>query len=136
MKLTGDGDGRDYGAVEHVYMEMARASGIDVPPHRLLGEGPWFAVQRFDRRIGNRRLHMHTLGGLLHSDFRVPASDYDQLLRVARALTRDRRAVVECLRRMVFNVAAHNREAHRRVALVKGKASLAGGGKQGARRGT
>lgn len=112
VKFTGDDDGRDYGAVEHATMEMAQASGIHVPPHRLLGEGPWFAVQRFDRKRGNRRLHMHTLGGLLHSDFRIPACDYDQLLRVARALTRDRRAVVECFRRMVFNVAAHNRDDH------------------------
>ena len=112
VKFAGGDDGRDHGAVEHAYMEMARAAGIDVPPHRLLGAGRWFAVQRFDRRSGNRRLHMHTLGGLLHSDFRIPACDYDQLLRVARALTRDQRAVVECFRRMVFNVAAHNRDDH------------------------
>lgn len=112
VKFTGDDDGSDYGVVEHVYMELARASGIHVPFHRLLGAGPWFAVQRFDRKSGNRRLHMHTLGGLLHSDFRIPACDYDQLFRVARALTRDRRAVVECFRRMVFNVAAHNRDDH------------------------
>jgi serine/threonine-protein kinase HipA len=93
-------------------MEMAREAGIDVPPHRLLGSGPWFAVQRFDRGPGNRRLHMHTLGGLLHSDFRVPACDYDQLLRVARVLTRDQRSVVECFRRMIFNIVAHNRDDH------------------------
>jgi serine/threonine-protein kinase HipA len=112
IKFTGNDDGSDYGAVEHAYMEMAQASGIHVPSHRLIGEGPWFAVQRFDRRSGNRRLHTHTLGGLLHSDFRIPACDYDQLLRVTRALTRDRRAVVECFRRMVFNVATHNRDDH------------------------
>lgn len=112
VKFPGGEDEADHGAVEHAYMEMAREAGIDVPLHRLLERGPWFAVRRFDRGAGNRRLHMHTLGGLLHSDFRVPACDYDQLLRVARALTRDRRAVVECLRRMIFNIVAHNRDDH------------------------
>lgn len=112
VKFAGSDDTRDHGAVEHATMQMAQAAGVDVPPHRLLGQGPWFAVRRFDRRDGNRRLHMHTLGGLIHSDFRVPACDYDQLLRVTRALTHDHRALVECVRRMVFNVLAHNRDDH------------------------
>jgi serine/threonine-protein kinase HipA len=112
VKFRGGDDERDYGAVEHAYMQMAQTAGIDVPPHCLLGSGPWFAVQRFDRRAGNRRLHMHTLGGLLHSDFRLPACDYDQLFRATRALTHDRRAVVECFRRMIFNIVGHNRDDH------------------------
>lgn len=55
---------------------------------------------------------MHTLGGLIQSNFRVPSCDYDMLLRVARGLTRDHRVVVEGVRRMVFNVVAHNRDDH------------------------
>jgi serine/threonine-protein kinase HipA len=112
VKLTSGDDERDHAAVEHAYMNMAQTAGIDVPPHRLLVQGPWFAVRRFDRNVGNRRLHMHSLGGLLHSDFRVPACDYDQLFRTTRALTRDQRAIDECFRRMIFNIVAHNRDDH------------------------
>jgi serine/threonine-protein kinase HipA len=55
---------------------------------------------------------MHTLGGLIQSNFRTPNCDYDILLRVARRLTQDHRVVVEGVRRMVFNVVAHNRDDH------------------------
>ncbi|MBL8949045.1 MAG: HipA domain-containing protein, partial [Myxococcales bacterium] len=105
-------DGADDGRLEHAYMRMAEAAGIAVPPHRLFAQGRFFGVQRFDREGPSRRLHMHTLGGLLHADYRLPSCDYDQLLRVARALTGDVRAVTECFRRMVFNVVAHNRDDH------------------------
>jgi serine/threonine-protein kinase HipA len=105
-------DGADDGRLEHAYMRMAEAAGIVVPHHRLFAQGRFFGVQRFDREGPSGRLHMHTLGGLLHADYRVPSCDYDQLLRVARALTGDVRAVTECFRRMVFNVVAHNRDDH------------------------
>jgi serine/threonine-protein kinase HipA len=60
-------------------------------------------VERFDR-IADRRLHQHTLAGLLHADHTLPGLDYDHLLRVARALTRDQREVLEAWRRACFNV--------------------------------
>lgn len=105
-------DGADDGRLEHAYMRMADAAGIAVPPHRLFAQGRFFGVQRFDRDGPSGRRHMHTLGGLLHADYRLPSCDYDQLFRVARALTGDARAVTECFRRMVFNVVAHNRDDH------------------------
>ena len=55
---------------------------------------------------------MHTFGNLIHADFRVPSCDYRQLLEVTRILTRNQRDVLECYRRMVFNVLAHNRDDH------------------------
>ena len=94
---------------------MARAAGLDVPEARLFETArrqAFFGVRRFDRRPGNRRLHAHSLGGLLQADFRVPSCDYDLLLKVTRRLTHDQRAVVECVRRMLFNVVAHNRDDH------------------------
>jgi len=107
----------DTGPLEYAYMRMAERAGIDVPAHRLFAGGRFFGVRRFDRdddpgKGGNRRLHMHTLGGLVQSNYRVPSCDYDLLFRVARRLTADRRAVAEGVRRMVFNVAAHNRDDH------------------------
>lgn len=104
--------GWDDGPLEHAYMRMAELAGLIVPPHRLFAEGRYFGVRRFDRAPDNRRHHMHSLGGLLHSDHRIPSCDYDLLFRVIRRLTHDQRAVIEGIRRMVFNVAAHNRDDH------------------------
>lgn len=112
VKFVTGTDGADEGRLEHAYMRMAEAAGIAVPPHRLFAQNRFFGVQRFDRDGPSGRLHMHTLGGLLHADYRLASCDYDQLIRVARALTGDARAVTECFRRMVFNVVAHNRDDH------------------------
>jgi serine/threonine-protein kinase HipA len=48
----------------------------------------------------------------VHADFRIPSTDYRELLKVTAALTKDQRAVAEMFRRMVFNVTAHNRDDH------------------------
>ena len=55
---------------------------------------------------------MHTLGGLLHVDRRLPSMDYGGLLRTTLLLTKDQRQVEEAFRRMVFNVLSHNRDDH------------------------
>ena len=68
-------------------------------------------MERFDRR-GNHRFHVHTFGNLIHSNFRVPGCDYRQLLEVTRILTRNHQDVLQCYRRMAFNVLAHNRDDH------------------------
>lgn len=107
----------DAGPLEYAYASMAHAAGIELPPTHLIALGPkqrCFAVRRFDRLPGNRRLHMHSLAGLLHADFRVPSLDYADLLRVTQALTRDHREVLRAFRLMLFNLAAHNRDDHGR----------------------
>ncbi|MEM8961712.1 MAG: type II toxin-antitoxin system HipA family toxin [Acidobacteriota bacterium] len=112
-KFRGRDDPSDTGPLELAYAHMAADAGITMPPTRLFTAGGdrYFGVERFDRR-GNRRHHVHTFGNLIHADFRVPSADYHQLLHVTRVLTRDHRDVVECFRRMVFNVLAHNRDDH------------------------
>jgi len=107
-------DGKDAGAVEYVYALMAREAGIDMPQVHLFPAkaGPgYFATKRFDR-IGEKRLHMHTACGLLHTDFRLPALDYEDLLALTGMLTKDVREVEKMYRLAVFNVLAHNRDDH------------------------
>ena len=114
VKFRGRDDLSDAGAIEMAYSLMARAAGIEMPPTQLFETGvgeSCFGVERFDRRDG-RRHHVHTFGNLIHADFRVPSCDYRQLLEVTRILTKDHRDVLECFRRMVFNVLAHNRDDH------------------------
>lgn len=114
VKFSARSDPPDVGAIEHAYAQMARAAGVDVAPTWLIpaGAGPaFFATQRFDRAP---RVHMHSLSGLLHADHRVPSTNYVDLLKLTRWLTRDQRAVDQMYRRMVFNVLARNRDDHSR----------------------
>lgn len=72
----------------------------------------YFGIKRFDREAGNVRIHVHTFGNLIHANFRVPATDYSDLIKVTRRLTRHHGDVLRVFRRMVFNIAAHNRDDH------------------------
>lgn len=114
IKFANSLDGPDIGAIEYVYALMAKEAGVVMPEVHLFpsekGAG-YFAVKRFDRD-GKKRLHMHTASGLLHSDFRAPAMDYENLLNLTGALTKDIREVEKMYRLAVFNVLAHNRDDH------------------------
>lgn len=114
VKFANTQDGADAGAIEFAYAEMARRAGIDIPETHLFpakrGAG-YFATKRFDRE-GSKRLHMHTACGLLHSDFRTPSLDYQDLIELTTLLTRDVREVEKMFRLAVFNVLAHNRDDH------------------------
>lgn len=114
VKFSNSQDGHDSGAIEYVYALMAAEAGISIPEVHLFpsqkGSG-YFAVKRFDRN-GNKRLHMHTVSGLLHSNFRLPSLDYVDLLTLTATLTRDIREVEKMYRLAVFNVMAHNRDDH------------------------
>ena len=114
VKFANTLDGVDAGAIEFVYADMARRAGILMPQTHLFkakqGAG-YFATKRFDR-LGGERLHMHTVCGLLHSDFRTPSLDYQDLIELTTVLTRDVREVEKMFRLAAFNVLAHNRDDH------------------------
>lgn len=114
VKLANTDDGADAGAVEYVYALMAKEAGVAMTDVHLFsakrGAG-YFATKRFDRD-GANRLHAHTACGLLHSDFRVPSLDYEDLLALTGSLTRDVREVEKMFRLAVFNVLACNRDDH------------------------
>jgi len=104
------------GPTEHAYAAMARAAGIAMPETRLFSvpdragtKRRHFGVKRFDRD-GAERLHVHSFAGVAHKD--PDKCDYRDLLLVAKALTRDMTQVAEGVRRMIFNVAASNRDDH------------------------
>lgn len=114
VKFPTRDDGLDAGAIEYVYALMAKDAGVEMPHVHLFPahHGPgYFATMRFDRD-GDSRFHMHTAAGLLHTDFRTPALDYQDLLALTFHLTRDIREVEKMYRLAVFNVLAHNRDDH------------------------
>ena len=114
VKFPNSQDGKDAGAIEYVYALMATEAGITMPNVHLfssqMGNG-YFAVKRFDRSE-NKRLHMHTVSGLIHNNFRFPSLDYEDLLSLTSFLTKDIREVEKMFRLAVFNVMAHNRDDH------------------------
>jgi serine/threonine-protein kinase HipA len=114
VKFPNTPDGLDAGAVEYVYALMAIEAGITMPQIHLFdaqtGAG-YFAIKRFDR-MGHQRLHMHTACGLLHSDYRTPSLDYEDLIVLTSSLARDVREVEKIYQLAVFNVLAHNRDDH------------------------
>ncbi len=118
IKFSARKDARHAGPVEYAYSLMARAAGIEMPVTRLLkaehGQDTrrYFGVKRFDRATGNRRMHVHTFANLVHANFRIPSTDYSDLFKVTRSLTRNHQDVLRLFRRMVFNIAAHNRDDH------------------------
>ena len=115
VKFSAKVDARDAGPVEFAYAAMASTAGIDMPETKLFRVAKTqshFGVRRFDRGPGNRRVHVHTFGNLIHANFRIPSTDYADLMKVTSALTRNHEDVLRVFRRMVFNVAAHNRDDH------------------------
>ena len=114
VKFPNTQDGPDAGAIEYVYALMAKEAGIAMPDVHLFAaqKGPgYFATKRFDRHDANR-YHMHTACGLLHSDFRTPMLDYEDLLALTSKLTRDVREIEKMYQLAVFNVLAYNRDDH------------------------
>lgn len=115
VKVPTLADGLDAGRVEFAYAQMAVVAGLDLPAVRILeadAHHACFAVQRFDRQAGSQRLHMHSFANLLHADFRIPSLDYADLLKVTLLITRNQQDVLRAYRRVLFNVAAHNRDDH------------------------
>lgn len=92
---------------------MAKDAGVDMPETHLFHarKKAFFGAKRFDRR-GDRRIHMHSLSGLIHADHRTPSLDYDMLLRVTQVLTRNAIEVEKAYALACFNVLAHNRDDH------------------------
>jgi len=92
---------------------MARKANIEILETKLLKgkKNSYFAIKRFDR-IKDNRLHIHSVSGLTHSDFRVPSLDYDDLLTLCFHLTKDINEVKKLFRLAVFNLFTHNRDDH------------------------
>ena len=113
---TGDTpDARSAGAIEHLYAKMAREAGIRMAETRLVPgrkDHAYFLTRRFDRLPDNRRLHVHSVAGLVHADFRIPNFDYLGLLKLSDMLTKSHAEKTELFRRMVFNVVTGNRDDH------------------------
>jgi serine/threonine-protein kinase HipA len=124
------GDPLGYGAMEFTYHLMANKCGVDMMPCRLLHDGSrrHFITQRFDR-IKNSKVHVQTLNGLAHADYKKPGSfSYAELFSIARQLKLSAVEAEQLFKRMTFNIIARNHDDHSKnfsFILKKDKWSLA-----------
>ena len=109
LKETGN-----YGRLEYSFYKLARACGIDMTECSLIEENgrAHFLTRRFDR-VNGRKVHMQTLCGIAHFDYRLHrAYSYEQAFNVMRGLRLPYSAAQEMFRRMVFNVVVRNQDDH------------------------
>lgn len=113
VKFANSSDAKNSGKIEYIYSQMAREAKIDIPKTKLLktGKNSYFAIKRFDR-LKDERVHIHSVAGLTHSDFRIPVLDYDDLLTLCFHITKDINEVIKLYRIAVFNLFTHNRDDH------------------------
>jgi serine/threonine-protein kinase HipA len=105
---------QDYTKLEYLYMTMAKEAGIEIPKIYLLEQGnlTHYMIKRFDR-VGGRRVHMHSVAGIVHANINVPTHySYDNMMRLTRSVTGGQNDVEEIYRRMVFNIISRNQDDH------------------------
>jgi len=114
IKFPSSEDPIDIANIEYAYYKMALAANIEMSECKLLESKKGmqiFATKRFDR-IGNNRVHMHSMAGLTHDNFRRSNIDYGHIIDTAYRLEQSAAARKNVLRLAAFNVYSHNRDDH------------------------
>ena len=114
IKFPAQQDQHDTGIVEYVYSLLAKKAGLTMTETRLFDvpkTGTFFGIKRFDRTL-NGRIHSHTFGNLIQTDFRIPGTSYETFLKVTYDLTKSYQELLMAFRYMCFNIIFHNRDDH------------------------
>ncbi|MGG7036759.1 MAG: type II toxin-antitoxin system HipA family toxin [Flavobacterium sp.] len=114
VKFPASNDPADIALIEYTYNEMAKIAGIEINEFRLFKSKKgkyFFGSKRFDR-IKNEKLHLHSVAGLLHDNFRMSTLDYGHIMDCAFTLEKDFNAYSKVLRLATFNILTHNRDDH------------------------
>ncbi len=128
LKFRSLNDCQDSAKIEYIYYKMAQKANLNISESKLFfdnNDNTYFGTKRFDRLEDNKRIHTHTLSNLLHSNFRYPALDYEVLIKVCFALTKNINDVLECFKVMVFNILSYNRDDHgKNFSFIMDKAGI------------
>jgi serine/threonine-protein kinase HipA len=114
IKFPSSNDIEGIALVEFAYNQMAKKAGIEVNDFKLFKSqngNYFFGSKRFDR-VGNQKMHLHSVAGLLHDNFRQSTLDYGHIMDCAYRLEKDVAAYSKVIRLATFNVLAHNRDDH------------------------
>lgn len=105
---------QNFGRLEYSFYRLVKECGIKMSDCSLIEENEraHFLTKRFDRQDG-KKIHMQTLCGIAHYDYRNPRSySYEQAFNVMRALRLPYSQAQEMYRRLVFNVVIRNQDDH------------------------
>lgn len=111
---TGFKETTNFGRMEYSFYKLAKTCGIAMTECLLIKEGgrAHFMTRRFDRQEGEK-VHMQTLCGIAHYDFRLHhAYSYEQAFAIMRRLRLPYSQAAEMFRRMVFNIVVRNQDDH------------------------
>lgn len=117
VKKNGDKNREDepeYTLIEYSYYLMAKKAGITMSECKLFSEGNYnhFMTKRFDR-VKGEKIHMQSLGALLHIDYNIPGScSYERAALTAKQIGCPSNDIEQFYRRTVFNVLAVNQDDH------------------------
>lgn len=104
----------EYTLIEYAFYLMAKKAGIEMSECTILPDGDrnHFMTKRFDRIDGDK-VHMQSLGAIMHIDYDVPGlCSYERASLAAKQLGCPSSDIVQFFRRMVFNVLAVNQDDH------------------------
>lgn len=105
---------QNFGRLEYSFYRLVKECGIEMSDCSLIEENgrAHFLTKRFDRQNG-QKIHMQTLCGIAHYDYRNPRSySYEQAFNIMRLLKLPYSQAQEMFRRMVFNVVILNQDDH------------------------
>lgn len=108
-------DPQGYGKIEYAYYRMAKEAGVKMMSCRLHHEGgrSHFTTKRFDRKEDGSKLHMQSLGAMVHADFKEPAEySYEQAIQVMKYLNLPKEDLEQFVLRAMFNVIGRNQDDH------------------------
>jgi serine/threonine-protein kinase HipA len=111
------GDEFDNPLVEHLTMQMARETGMNVAETKIVhtSQGNVLLVKRFDWEVDGV-IHFISLHSLLNvyaiRDITDEAFNYTQIAKIANGLSSDTQVKHEVFRRMLFNIAVGNTDDH------------------------
>jgi serine/threonine-protein kinase HipA len=109
-----DMNAKPFNRIEYTYALIAKQVGIEMSDVSYLEDNSLFhfMTKRFDR-VADEKLHMHSLGGMTHTDFNQPqAFSYESWFRLMLELQLGHQAMEQGFRRMVFNVVGRNQDDH------------------------
>jgi len=119
VKFPSSSDSKNSGEIEYRYSLCAKKCGIEMTETVLFPSkqcSGYFGIKRFDRVKSNtdttERVHMLSASALLEVSHRIPALDYNSLMKLTLELTKDYSEVEKMYRLMCFNVYSHNRDDH------------------------
>ncbi|HEU4814067.1 MAG TPA: type II toxin-antitoxin system HipA family toxin [Xanthomonadaceae bacterium] len=117
-KFPSNDDRYDVGLWEYLAYQLALAAGIDMPEARLMplsGRGHTYAVKRFDRTQGSRRVFSSAMTRLDVADSEASSYlDLVQVIETAGTSKRIARDLEQLFRRVLFNILVGNRDDHLR----------------------